>query len=1244
MCTLTFYGQNFEVFVINDNFPIHTSGLLGLNWEIAFKAEIRRANNEYTIFANNEKYILLLGLHPIAKIPPRQIGYKAVFKSNHADGIYFVDGGNIIPGLYESHNNKWNIFTFNDSDSYVFLHREMLIVKPHVEITRQIKYFEENMNSCSNHNYLSRKAETNEYRDKLRKTILNNKLSSAERQPALSQFYATLKGYNEANIYHTQIHNSQTVRAKLIFEKFKNQIENIQKELNEKTATDIRNLLCEYNDIFVLPGDPLPAVGDVEHKIKLNTDKIIRTPVYKHPLFMQQEIEDQIENFKRQGLIRDSSSPYQSNVWLVPRKLDASGKKKWRLVMDFRKINAHTTQDNYPLPSIEEILCLLGNAKYISAFDMSNGFHAVKVASEDIEKTAFSTHKGHWEWVRMPMGLINSPATYQRMINFKLRGLIGKVCFIYVDDLIVFGSSPEEHIRNLYTVFDRLRETRLMLNPDKCTFLQRELEYLGHRITPEGIKPLERNAEKILNFPQPKNRKELERFIGMASYYRKFIQNFAKKTHNMNRLKSKNIDFNFDEKCIGEFENIRKIIGSYPILAHPDNSRPFILHTDASNEGLGATLSQIGKDDLEHPVSFISRSLNPCEKNYSVTEKELLAATWAMKKYKYLLFGQRFDLYTDHQPLRGIFNNKSDDVSSRMVRLISKTTDYHPNIIYKKGKDNVVADALSRAHVTTGVSEIDAPPMDDPFAHIDEDLFNHLNNNETRIFDEFPREINNLESVPKIADKKNSPDQMNESEFEIENDCPIVDNSQINDITRNTYIWINESKSFSLLNDFKNNRNKSKCFLVSSYINDTDLNKIKNTTNRIFTVEKFKLNQPLPPTPEHTLRKGDYIVDSIKLQNHLDIEYLIDLGEQWELDKLIEISATNIDDYNRAHNILNTFIYCSRLNLTIRQFLPKYVHDDQTKMTLIARIHERAHWGTEKTYNELKENYTWVGMKNHILDYVKQCSVCSPLRKHFSNNTSGTVMESPKAPFEILNADIFYNNSKPNLIIIDELSRYIWITSNVNLKQVHRHLKRFFLTNGIPKKLIVDNGPEFRNKNIIELCNNFGIHKINIAAYHPQSNGVCERVIGTVKSQLEKTFDFDYAAYNYNHSIHSTTKRMPITVLYGIKPQTLNEAIDREQELNQLREDAIENINKAKQINKNLIDKKQTCNKDFNVGDIVRIKITRGNKICWSDPVPIKTCNKTTKTITAQCRNTTYVRHFNEIEPYTQNREILTDC
>lgn len=224
--------------------------------------------------------------------------------------------------------------------------------------------------------------------------------------------------------------------------------------------------------------------------------------------------------------------------------------------MDFRRLNEQTTQDNYPLLSIEEILCLLGKAKFMSCFDIADGFYQVLMEDKDIEKTAFSIHKGHWEWLRMPIGLINSPATYQRMVSFKLKGLIGIICFIYLDDISMIGLTAEKHLGNLKTVFDCLRETKLVLQPDRWKYMKEELEYLGHSVGLEGVKPLRKNVEKVLQYPQPRNIEEVERFMGLASYYRKFINNFAKIAAPINQLKGKNIKFHWDIKCDEAFNTL----------------------------------------------------------------------------------------------------------------------------------------------------------------------------------------------------------------------------------------------------------------------------------------------------------------------------------------------------------------------------------------------------------------------------------------------------------------------------------------------------------------------------------------------------------------------------------------------------------------------------------------------------------------------------------------------------------------
>ena len=937
------------------------------------------------------------------------------------------------------------------------------------------------------------KVSRTQYENTFLRTCLDNKLSASDRQNALKNYYA-----NEQT--RLSFFAQSNPRIKTIKEKFNVQLKNISRSYNEKIAREIEDLIVEYNDVFALESDPLPAISEVEHKIKLTTEKPVSTPVYRHPLFMQPHIEKHIEKLLKNGLIRESHSPYQANVWLVPKKEDQSKEQKYRLVMDFRRINSFTPQDSYPLPNIEEILSLLGQSKYMAAFDMSNGFHAIKVASEDIHKTAFSTLKGHWEWVRMPQGLKNSPATYQRAMNYKLRGLIGKICFVYVDDLIVFGKTFEEYVKNLRTVLNRLRETGLRLNPDKCLILQQELEYLGHKVSTEGIRPLERNVEKILNFPIPKNKKELERFIGLASYYRKFIPNFAKRANNLNKLKHKDIEFNFDEKCLAQFKDIVQNLSSYPLIAHPNNAKPFILHTDASSEGLGACLSQLNDKLEEKPVAYISRTLNKAELNYSTTEKEMLEAVWAMHKFRFFLFGQNFNLYTDHQALRGIFKNQSDNVTSRIVNMLSKTTDYHPNVIYKKGKENIVADALSRAHFATPSNEANIIPLD---------ITNDLTNEELDI-------VNDI-----INQDLEAPTRGNNSSIHL---------------NKSTYIWINEEKSRKLIRDYKLNKNINKRIMISPRCTAEEISGIKNLSTQTikfaFPSEFSRTPQDRPIQNINTVpgdnKRPDHVIEAIRLQHLNDFEYVINHAKDWKENEIVGIQAENIESYNKTLVLLKYFILCSRLNNQIRNYLPKYVENEATRLTLIIRAHERGHWASTKVYNSLRPHYSWEGMKSQIEDYIKTCNICSKTNRFYQACVPEVVIDPPREPFEVINMDIYHYNDQKHLIIIDELTRYVWIYENVNMSLVYKRIKDFFLRFDSPKKLITDNGRELKNEKMEEICREFQVRRIPIAVQHSESKGICKRGIGTIKSQLDKGTPILQALYNYNHAIHSVTKRTPI--------------------------------------------------------------------------------------------------------------------
>lgn len=334
------------------------------------------------------------------------------------------------------------------------------------------------------------------------------------------------------------------------------------------------------------------------------------------------------------------------------------------------------------------------------------------MCEEDVQKTAFSTENGHYEFLRMPFGLKNAPSTFQRVMDNILRGIQNEKCLVYLDDIIIFSTSLQEHINRLREVFDRLRKSNFKIQLDKSEFLRKEVAYLGHIVTPNGVKPNPGKIYSIQNYPMPKTTKQIKRFLGLLGYYREFIKDFASLTKPLTKCLKKNAVVNVeDPEYVNCFDLCKNILTNDPILQYPDFERSFNLTTDARNFAICAVLSQgkVGVDDL--PVAFASRTLNDSECNYSAIEKELLAIVWSVKYFRPYLFGRKFKVYTDHKPLQWVFSLK--EPNSKLLRWRLKLEEFDYEIVYKKGSLNKTADALSRIELHAVDSEpISVPCLD----------------------------------------------------------------------------------------------------------------------------------------------------------------------------------------------------------------------------------------------------------------------------------------------------------------------------------------------------------------------------------------------------------------------------------------------------------------------------------------------------------------------------------------------------
>ena len=319
----------------------------------------------------------------------------------------------------------------------------------------------------------------------------------------------------------------------------------------------------------------------------------------------------------------------------------------------FEEKNAVTRKDSFPTPLLSDTLDALNGTKYFSTLDLKSGYWQIEMHPESREKTAFVTHNGLYEFNVMPFGLTNSGASFQRRMGHILRGLEYRFALIYIDDIVIFSKSFEEHLTHLEEVFRRLRDANAKLNPDpeKCSFVKQRIVYLGHVVTPEGIFPDPSKVEVVKNFPTPASLKELKSFLGLANYYRRFIKGFSEIASPLNALTRKGVKFFWSESCANAFDRLKRALISAPVLAFPDFEEQFLLnYVDASSTGIGFALSQV-QNGREVVIAFNGRGLNQAERSYSTTEREALALVEGIKRFQPYLHDRKFVVYTDHSSL-----------------------------------------------------------------------------------------------------------------------------------------------------------------------------------------------------------------------------------------------------------------------------------------------------------------------------------------------------------------------------------------------------------------------------------------------------------------------------------------------------------------------------------------------------------------------------------------------------------------
>ena len=868
---------------------------------------------------------------------------------------------------------------------------------------------------------------------------------------------------------------------------YKKGIENLTESESEK----FKEVLLDYKDTFFNPaGEPGRTTLGM-HSIKLKDDTPVKEPPRRVPLYKRQVIDDEIKKLEDKRLIEKSNSPWSSGLVLVQKK-DLS----WRLCVDYRKLNEKTIKDAYPIPRIEDNIDALCGANWMSVLDLNMAYHQVPMNPADKEKTAFSTPRGGlYQYVTMPFGLCNAGATFQRIIETALRGLQWHILVLYLDDIIVFSKTFEEHLVNLQKVFQRLSDAGLKLKASKCSFFKREVEYLGHIVSTDGVRTDPSKVQAVVKMKPPTSVSELRTYIGLMSYYRRFIKDFSKIAKCLFDLLHLKAPWNWTTECENAFCLLKEKLSTSPVLGYPQvDGGEFILDTDASQYGIGAVLSQI-QDGQERVIGYASRTLNKAERNYCVTRKELLAVVYFIKYFRHYLLGRHFKLRTDHGSLTWLYKFKDPD--GQVMRWIQQLSCYDFKIVHRPGTKHGNADALSRIVVN------------------DQEFCKQCNLPWNYVY----HDIKDICDSVKPSDNSN---RMNLTDLKCEP----------SDITHSQIISAIDEN-------------------VTDEVNSEDLRTKRGPKRNAPLRAKGRKKPAMDISPEaiYRMQADDPDLGPV-------LKFKEDSEEKPTIDSIVHLSQNTkfwISRWNLL-KVINSML-CEYWEDSLNNARWRICAPSELQKYVLWQIHDSpvsGHQGINRTWQKAKMcPFYWKGMRQSVIDYVKSCDICEEkkdprfskrhqLKSYIAGGRFERIGTDIAGPFPISN-----NGNVYVLVIEDYFTKLteIFPIPNMEAKTVADvMLKGWIKRYGCPLELHSDQGRQYESQLFQSVCKFLEIDKTRTTPGHPRSDGLVERSNRTIKDMLAKYVRFDqknwddcidFVAMAYNATPHQSTGISPFRMIFG---------------------------------------------------------------------------------------------------------------